>query len=567
MPSPSSLDHPSSAHAAAAHNSRSKPTRPSVAIVGAGPGGLATAVLLLASGADVTIYERTDRVGGRTSRLSLQGASGNYHFDLGPTFFLMPYVLGEIFASAGKRMEDYVELTRLDPMYRLIFGKQLGPDGTPLKLDCTQDPAEMGRRVGAIEPQDGAAFEGFIRANRAKLAAFEPVLRRAFRSPLDLLAPEMLKALPHLAPTQSVADWLGSRFRNEHVRMALCFQTKYLGMSPFKCPSLFTILPFIEYQWGVWHPTGGCNAITSGLARLISELGGVIKTLSPVQHLNFDKRRVTGVQVADQHHPHDHVVINADAAWALKNLIPSRLRGGLGGAQSDARLDAMDYSCSTSMLYLGVKGRVKLPHHTIYISADYQTNIRQVAETGELSSDPSVYVCNPTTVDPALAPPGNSALYVLVPTPNLKQAAAAGTDLAAGAAQLRNDAIARVSALAGEDLAPRIECERAINPNDWKAMNIQFGATFNLAHGLDQMLFLRPRAQLPGVRNVWLTGGGTHPGSGLPVIFLSSQIAARLLCERAGLHYAGKATPIASVLDPSTTAPVANPRTVSTVDV
>lgn len=522
------------------------PKPPSVAIIGAGPGGLAAAVLLLASGAHVTIYERMDRVGGRSARLTEQGASGTYHFDTGPTFFLMPYVLGEVFAAAGRKMEDYLDLTRLDPMYRLVFGAAKGPDGGELKLDCTQDLHEMARRITQIEPHDGPAFTRMILENRAKLAAFEPVLRKPFKSVLDCLAPEMLRALPHLTPTQSVADWLGKRFTSEHVKMAMSFQTKYLGMSPFKCPSLFTILPFIEYEWGIWHPAGGCNAIMTALARLVEELGGQIKTLHPIEALTFAGNACTGVVSGGRSFAHDHVVLNADASWAIKNLIPASLRSGFTGAGTDAKLDAMDYSCSTFMIYAGVRGTLPLPHHTIYISRDYQTNIRQISQSMELSTDPSIYICNPSVIDSTLAPAGCSSVYILVPTPNAKS----GIDWEQSAGRVKRDAYDRAEALCGFPLQDRVECERVYTPDDWEGQNINFGATFNLAHNLGQMLHLRPRHELPGVKNVWLVGGGTHPGSGLPVIFLSSQITAKLLCEKTGLDYAGQATPIASVLDP-----------------
>lgn len=538
----------------------SKPA-PSIAIIGAGPGGLAAAILLLASGARVTIYERMDRIGGRSARITMPGASGTYHFDTGPTFFLMPYVFNEIFAAAGKKMEDYVELTRLDPMYRLVFGAAKGPDGRELNLDCTQDIPEMSRRLSAIEPKDGEAFAASILENRAKLAAFEPVLRKPFKSVLDCMAPEMLKALPHLAPTMSVADWLGKRFSNEHVRMAMSFQTKYLGMSPFKCPSLFTILPFIEYEFGIWHPRGGCNALMAGMAKLIDELGGEIKTLHPVESLVWNGREAKGVVSVGKSFAHDHVVVNADASWAIKNLVPESLRTGSlagatadqllggGGAGTDAKIDSMGYSCSTFMIYAGVREPLPLKHHTIYISKDYQTNIRQISERGELSDDPSVYVHNPSAIDKTLAPPGCSSLYILVPTPNLKDSQGK-IDWKTATPTLRKAALDRASALAGVDIASKIECEKILTPDDWRAQNINFGATFNLAHNLGQMLHLRPRHELPGVKNVWLVGGGTHPGSGLPVIFLSSQITAKLLCERAGLKYAGQPTPIKTVLDP-----------------
>jgi len=519
---------------AASESSRSAPrtvdrSRGDVAIIGAGPGGLATAMLLAAKGIKVTVYEAAPAIGGRTTRLSLDDGDDRYTFDTGPTFFLMPYVLDEIFAACGRRLMDYVNLTRLDPMYRLVMGRQ---GQSPITINCTQDVQAMSAQISReIDPHDGPAFAAFIADNRRKLTAFEPVLRKPFRSFLDLLDPKLLAALPHLGPTRSVYGDLTRRFKSEYTKLITSFQSKYLGMSPMKCPSLFTILPFIEYEYGVWHPQGGCNALMAGMARVCDELGVEIRCSEPVERIGFAGRRAESVTTSRGTFRHDHIVINADASYAIKNLIPASLRTGLFG-WSDRKLDSMGYSCSTYMLYLGLNGKLNLPHHTIYISERYQQNLADISDNGVLSHDPSVYACNTAATDHTMAPDGKSALYVLVPTPNMRDGK---IDWATQGPALRQQALARISTLAGRDIAPMIRAERIYTPETWRGMNINFGATFNLAHNLTQMLMLRPQHELAGVEHVWLAGGGTHPGSGLPVIFLSAQIAASKLAQRLGI--------------------------------
>ncbi len=504
----------------------------SVGVVGAGPGGLAVACLLAAGGARVTVYEAQPTIGGRTGRVTLPARGGAFRFDRGPTFFMMPYVLEEIFASCGRRLTDYARCTRLDPMYRLLLGR---PGERPLSLDATQDIAEMSRRIGAIDPEDGRALPRFMDDNRRKLRLMTPVLRSPIRSVLDLLNAESLKAATVINPHQSLYDHLRRYFRSPLVRLALSFQSKYLGMSPFECPSLFSILPFIEYEYGVWHPAGGCHALMAALAEVAGELGVEIVASTPVERLVFQGRRAVGVETSGARagrFEHGQVVINADAPWAMKHLIPQSLRAG----ETDARIDARRYSCSTAMLYLGLDGSVDLPHHTIYTSADYRGNIDDISRRGRLSADPSMYVCNPGVTDPSMAPEGRTALYVLLPTPNCK----AGIDWARERAVVRARAFAQLERVFGvEDLERRVLAEGMVTPDDWRASRINHGAVFSLAHTLGQMLHKRPRHRLPGVDGVWLVGGGTHPGSGLPVIFLSAQITARLLCAEAGLRDAG----------------------------
>lgn len=504
---------------------------PKIAVIGAGPGGLATALLLAGRGLDVTVYEAQPEIGGRTSRITL----GDYAFDQGPTFFLMPYVLQEIFESVGKDLNDYVDLRRLDPMYRLLIGQ---PNAQDITIDATQDLERMSAQLGALHPEDGKAFASFIAHNRRKLNAAEPILRRPIRSFMDLIRADAAKVLPVLKPTETV-DSLSSRyFKHPASKVAVGFQSKYLGMSPYDCPSLFTILPFIEYEYGVWHPIGGCHALILAMAKAFDELGGTIRTGAPVRQVRTERGRVTGLELDSGFEPCDHAVINADATWAMKNLFPESKRGKV----TDASLDRKKYSCSTFMMYLGVEGHVDLPHHTIRTAPDYRGNLDDIGRregwAGTLTEDPSFYVCNPSVTDPSLAPDGCSSLYVLMPTPNTR----ASIDWKEQTPRCRQRLLERMKSLLGVDLSGRIREERVLTPDDWAASNINYGATFNLSHSLDQMLHKRPQHKLPFVDGAWLVGGGTHPGSGLPVIFLSSQITAGLLLKQLGMPGLGSST-------------------------
>lgn len=487
-----------------------------VVIVGAGPGGLASAMLLAHAGHDVTVLEREATLGGRSGAITGDG----FRFDRGATFFLYPRILEEIFAACGRRLADEIELIRLDPNYRVIFG-----DGA--RLDASSDPARMAAEIARLAPGDEPGLHRYIRDNRAKLAMIEPVLASHFHHAGHLLRPAMLRSLPLLRPHRSMDSELKRYFQDPRVRLAFSFQSKYLGMSPFRCPSLFTILAYMEHEFGVFHPRGGCSALLEAMGRVATELGADIRTSEPVEEILFEGRRAAAVRTARGRYAADALVINADFATTMMRFVPERLRP----RWSDRRIAAKKWSCSTFMLYLGIEGRADLKHHTIVLAQDYARNLADIEAGRAPPSDPSFYVQNAGVTDPSLAPAGHSTLYVLAPVPHRTP----HIDWARERTGFRALLMQRLAQLGIPDLEQRIRFEKVVTPDDWEAdLNIYRGATFNLSHDLGQMLHRRPRNRFEGLDGVFLVGGGTHPGSGLPVIFESARITSRLVAEAFG---------------------------------
>jgi phytoene desaturase len=501
----------------AAHTtSRAKPKQ--VLIIGAGPGGLAAALLVAHAGVKVHIVERLPRVGGRCSAIEAEG----FRFDLGPTFFLYPRVLERIFKLIRRDLHSEIPMVRLDPQYRIHFG-------AGGQLDCTPNLPQLEAAVARLNPGDAQNIRRFLDDNRIKLEQFRPALESPFSSWWDLLRWDLIKLVPILRPWKSLDRELARYFSDERIRLAFSFQSKYLGMSPFNCPSLFSILSFLEYEYGVWHPIGGCSAVSEAMARIAQEMGVTISLGEEVTEVLFEGRRAVGVRTTQGEHRADAIVINADFAQAMTRLVPASLRK----RWSNERIAKKRFSCSTFMLYLGLEGGpADLPHHTIHCSANYARNLQDIDTDHVLSEDPSFYVQNACITDPSLAPRNCSTLYILAPVTHQHPNVNWKTERI----QFRNRLIDLVSKLGIPDLERRIRYEKCVTPDDWAtSYEVYRGATFNLAHTWQQMLHLRPRNRFEELDGVYLVGGGTHPGSGLPVIYESARISSRLLLGDLGL--------------------------------
>jgi len=504
------------------HKEKSAKKARRIGIIGGGPGGLSCAMLLAHKGFDVTVLEKEDEVGGRNALLKVR----NFKFDLGPTFLMMKFVLDELFELCGKKSTDYLKFKLIDPMYQLSF-----PDFN-INMSCNEE--KMKEELNRVFPGNERGLERFYSRERKRYEKIIRSLYKDYSSLSSILSPKLLAALPSLLLGGSIFDNLGRYFRQERLRICFTFQSKYLGMSPWECPAAFTMIPFVEHEFGVYHVIGGLNQISKAMAKLIEEEGGVVLTRTKVEKIVTKGKKASGVKLEGGETTHfDQLVMNADFGYAMSKLVEPRLLS----KYSPDKVKKKRFSCSTFMLYLGVDKKYITHHHNIIIAENYRANIEDIYK-GRLSQEFSFYLQNASVTDDTLAPSGKSTIYLLVPVPNNFSK----IDWRKEKKNLRENLLETVEKRTPMvDIKDHIEVEKTITPIEWEQdYNVYMGATFNLAHNLSQMLYFRPHNRFDELRNLYLVGGGTHPGSGLSIIYISGFVTADLISKEYGKRIARK---------------------------
>ncbi|SPD73360.1 Phytoene desaturase [uncultured Desulfobacterium sp.] len=488
-----------------------------VVIVGAGPGGLAASMLLSSRGYNVTIFEKKDYIGGRNSPIKL----GEFTFDMGPTFFLMINVLEDIFSLTGRDLHKYVEIKELDPMYRLVFsgGRSLYP---------SRDKQKMKDTLEAFSPGSYNGYIKYLEKEEKKYNKLIPCLKMPYGKVTDFFSRQLITSIPYLDAHTSIFNVLGRYFDNDDARIAFTFQAKYIGMSPWQAPGTFSIISYIEHGGGIFHVMGGLNRLSMAMRKAAEEDGAVVHVNTPVKRIIIENGKAVGVKLEDGTvEKADYVVINTDFAHAMTHIVePSDIRKWTAN-----RLENKKYSCSTFMLYLGVNKRYDdIQHHNIIFSNNYRKNVDEITRSKILSEDPSFYIQNASVTDPFLAPNGKSTIYVLVPVPNNKSK----IDWNSQKSPYRDKILELMETRGGlTGIRQNIVQEKVITPLDWEhEIDVYKGATFNLAHNVGQMLYFRPHNKFEEFDNCYLVGGGTHPGSGLPTIYMSGRISAEQIMQR-----------------------------------
>lgn len=497
-----------------------------VVVIGAGIGGLAIAARLARAGRRVTVVEKAAAAGGRTARLELDG----YRFDTGPTLFLMPAVFADTFAALGERMEDHLDLMRVDPTYRVHFH-----DGS--FIDLTSDLQAMREQLETIEPGAFGAYLRFVEEGyRHYTLSLRHFVGRNFRSYLEYFHPANLPLLWKLKALDRHARNVARYFDDPRLRALFSFQNMYLGLSPYDAPATYSLLQYTELAEGVWYPRGGLYSVIAALERIAGGAGVRLRYNAPVERIEVDGNHARAVILSGgERLPADIVVANADLPYVYKHLLPSD-----GSAE---RLERRAYTSSALMFYWAVEGERSpaLLHHNLFL-ADHQFRAAfdRIFHDLTLPDEPSIYICAASRSDPAVAPPQGDALMALVPTGHIN--ARQPQDWPALQEKARRAVIAQLENLGMAGVRGRIKREATISPPDYeRELNLAKGAAFGLSHNFWQVGYLRPRNRHERYRNLYFAGASTHPGTGLPIVLLSARLTAERIAEDDRLPVIGSA--------------------------
>jgi phytoene desaturase len=483
------------------------PSRPHAVVIGSGFGGLAAAVRLGARGYRVTVLEKLDAPGGRAYVHRQDG----FTFDAGPTVITAPFLLEELWALCGRRMQDDIDLRPVAPYYRIRFD-----DGTV--FDYSGDAEAMRAEVAKLAPGDVAGYERFLAASEAIYkVGFEQLGHVPFNSWADMV--RVLPALLRLEGYRSVYSLACKHVKDERLRVVLTFQSLLVGGNPFATTSVYCLIAFLERRWGVHFPMGGTGTLVSGLVRLIEGQGGAVRCGRGVAEITVTDGAATGVRLENgETLAADVVVSNADSATTYRHLVAPQHRK----RWTDRRIASARYSMSLFVWYFGTRRQYpEVAHHTIALGPRYQGLLGDIFDRKLLAEDFSLYLHRPTATDPSLAPAGCDTFYVLSPVPHLQS----GTDWARVAEPYRKAIAQRLAATLLPGLEDEIVSSRLLTPQDFQdRLSSYRGAAFGLEPLLRQSAWFRPHNRSEELRNLYLVGAGTHPGAGLPGVLSSARV-------------------------------------------
>jgi phytoene desaturase len=478
-----------------------------VVVVGAGLGGLSAALRLLAAGREVTVVERSAHPGGRAGILERDG----YAFDTGPTVLTMPDLLADALGCVGEELTDWLDLRPLDPAYRAFF-----PDGST--LDVRSDPAAMAEEVRRVcGPEEARGYERFVRfASRLYRYERDAFIDRNTDSPLDLLNSDLAR-LAAVGGFRRLAPKVASYLKDPRTRRVFSFQSLYAGVSPYEALALYAVIAYMDAVSGVVAPVGGMHAVPRALAGAAEKHGATLRYGETVTRVVVERGRAVGVETAGgERIPADVVVLNPDLPAAY-DLLPPRPRRRLRSSPSCFLLLAgsrQDYT--------------RTAHHNLHFGREWRPVFRDLTRRGRLMADPSLLVTSPTRTDPALAPPGRHVYSVLAPTPNQTS----GIDWEVVGPRYREELLHRLDGLGYKGFEDSLEVEHVTTPLDWERQGLVDGTPFSFAHTVRQTGPFRPGNLVPGVDGVVLTGTGTRPGVGVPMVLLSGRLAAERVVGR-----------------------------------
>ncbi len=476
-----------------------------VIIVGAGIGGLSTAIRLLNKEYEVTILEKEDKVGGKVNIREFNGA----RFDLTATIIMTPDVYTQIFQETNKDYRDYFDMIRLDPIYNVSYSDKTS-------YNFYSDLSKMAKILESIEEGLSTKYINFLSKSLNKyLIGNKYFIEQPMIEMKEVFNLKTIGNFIKTNPFSSTYRYLKNTVSNKKIVEYLTFQSMYIGINPYTNSNIYTLIPAISHVYGLWYIKGGMYSYIEALNKLVVELGGKIEISKKVNKIIIDNNKAIGVKTDTTEYYSDIVVCNSDYPYSLDKLVKK---------DNSKKILDKEYSCSVFMIYLGLNKRYDdLQVHNIYLSENFKDSI-QLQFKDKLSKDPSIYLYYPSKFDNDISGEFESILNIMVRVPNLKESK---IEWNMDTVNMYKDVIInQIKNIKGlENIDNDIVYESYLTPEDiQKQFNSQYGTSFGLSHKLTQTTYLRPHMKDTQIENLYYIGSSTHPGNGVSVVIQGSKI-------------------------------------------
>lgn len=484
-----------------------------VSVIGSGFAGMAAASVLARNGYQVTVFEKNDTAGGRARKFE----ANDFVFDMGPSWYWMPDVFEKYFNIFGISTTDYYSLVRLDPSYRIFFGKD----------DYLDAPANLNdwySLFDRLEPGSSKQLMRFLKEGAYKYdIGIKNLVYKPGLSLYEFADTELIKGVFKLHVFQSMSAYIRKFFKEPRLIKLLEFPVLFLGAAPDKTPALYSLMNYADIALGTWYPEGGMYKIVEGMMKVAQELGVVFRFGTEVEKLETDQNKVNGLISNGTFFKSEYVVAGADYHHVEQQLLPSALR-----RYSKSYWDSRVLAPSCLLFYIGVNKRINnLLHHTLFFDEDFAQHAREIYDNPQWPSAPQFYVSCPSKTDPTVAPAGCENLMILIPVaPGL-------ADTEAERSRYFEIVMERLENITGENIRAHITFMRSYAHRDFIQDYHSFrGNAYGLANTLMQTANLKPAIVSKKIKNLFYAGQLTVPGPGVPPSLISGQVAASVLMKQ-----------------------------------
>ena len=477
-----------------------------IIVIGSGLAGMSCAAYLGKAGHRVTVIEKNSTYGGRLQTVSQQG----YTFDSGPSWYWMPDIFDSFFEDFDKKTNDYYDLRRINPGYRVYFS-----EGE--YFDLVENLDELKRNFSKIEKGGGRALQRYLDdAGEKYEVAVKKFMYKPSLSPMEYIHFDLIKRLGRLNLFRPISKHIRQYFSNQKIIQMLEFPSLLLGAKPSDTPALYSIMNYADIVLGTWYPSGGIRSVAKAIYQVAKSQGVDFSFNQPVKKISINGNKATEVVTNKSSYHADIVVANADYNHVEQTMLPKSYQN-----YSKSYWEKRTMSPSALVFYVALNKKLDLSHHTLFFDSDFKKHAREIYDNPKWPDEPLFYTSCVSKTDPKVAPENGEALFILIPVaPNL-------VDNEQTRKSYFQQVISRMELLINQDIKDHIVFSKSYAHRDFISDYNSFqGNAYGLANTLFQTAFLKPKIKNKKINNLYYTGQLTVPGPGMPPSLVSGKIVA-----------------------------------------